>query len=101
MRMIINGRKYDTETAELIESYDNGRYGNDFGQLSESLYRKKNGEFFLHGEGGPMTVYREAVGSMWTNGEKLIPLSVDEAKAWAEKHCSVEMFEEVFGEVEE
>ena len=101
MRMIINGRKYDTETADCIGSFDNGRSYTDFRHLSESLFRKKNGEFFLYGSGGPMTEYKEPVGNMWTSGETLIPLSVDEAKAWAEEYCSVETYEEVFGEVEE
>jgi len=52
MKKIINGKRYDTETAQLIGS---ASYSNrtDFRFWSEELYRKKTGEFFLYGEGGP------------------------------------------------
>ena len=85
MKKIINGRLYNTETAELIASHDNGYFANDFHYCSEDLYRKKNGEFFLYGEGGGLSKYAEPYGNGWGYGEIITPLSVDEAKKWMEK----------------
>ena len=52
MKKIINGRKYDTETAKHIGSRSEGQPGN-FEYFTEDLYLKKTGEFFLLGDGGP------------------------------------------------
>ena len=101
MKKIINGKKYNTETAEFIGDYS---YSNpsDFHYFSEELYRKKTGEFFLYGEGGPASKYAEAVGvRACAGGEKIIPLTIDEAKEWAEKNLDADKYEELFGEVEE
>lgn len=46
MKKIINGKMYNTETAEFIDSYESG-YPKDFAYVYEALYRKKTGEFFL------------------------------------------------------
>lgn len=101
MKKIINGRKYDTETATLIAKWDNGIYG-DFTSVSEELYEKRNGEWFLYGSGGAKTKYAVATGSnSWGGGEGITPLTEDEAKEWAEKHLSVEQYEEIWGPVEE
>lgn len=102
MKKIINNKAYDTETAKELGSWDNGRYGNDFGAVSETLYRKKTGEFFLYGEGGPMTKYAVAEGSnSWRGGSRIMPLSFQEAREWAEEHLNGEEYEAIFGEVVE
>lgn len=101
MKKIIDGKVYDTSTATQRASYNNGLYG-DFGYLSETLYLKKTGEFFLHGEGGPMTQYATTVGqNNWTGGEAIIPLSYKAAKEWGEEHLSEDEYESIFGEVVE
>lgn len=60
MKKILGGKKYDTETARVVGTYGNGSSG--FGACSETLYRKRTGEFFLYGEGGPMSKYGVAYG---------------------------------------
>ena len=62
MKKIINGKKYDTDTAQELASWDNGGGWRDFHHCEETLYRKKTGEFFLFGEGGPMTKYAVSTG---------------------------------------
>ena len=42
MRKIINGRKYDTETAEQLACYWNELSTRDFRHMTERLFRKKN-----------------------------------------------------------
>ena len=101
MKKIINGRMYDTKTATLIGSTGYG-YPNDFEYWRENLYRKKTGEFFLYGEGGPMSKYSHRTGqNEWSGGEEIIPLTVEEAQEWAEKHLEVEEYEQIFGKVKE
>ena len=62
MRAIINGKKYDTSTAEYIASASYSGSRSDFQWWEEDLYRKRTGEFFVSGEGGPMTRYARAIG---------------------------------------
>lgn len=102
MKKIINGKKYDTETAREVGSRSNGLSYKDFSWVEEALYQKKTGEFFLHGEGGPATryAYISASGGM-SIGESIIPLTEDEAKKWGEKYMDVDQYEAIFGEVEE
>lgn len=97
MKKIINGKLYDTTTARCLgsDSYSNRR---DFHYWSEELYVKRTGEYFLYGEGGPMSRYAETVGqNEWSGGEKIIPLSLDKARKWAEEHLSADEYEEAFG----
>ena len=101
MKKIINGKKYDTETATELGSRWNGLGKRDFGHVTETLYKKKTGEYFLHGEGGPLTTYSESCGGGWSGGEKIIPYSERMAREWAEEYLDADEYESIFGEVEE
>jgi hypothetical protein len=101
MKRIIQKKVYDTEKAQHIGTWDNGHYTSDFAYCSEDLYRKKNGEFFLYGEGGPFSVYAGRSGNNTGWGEKIVPLKYDEAQKWAEKHLDADDYIAVFGEPEE
>lgn len=97
MKKIINGKMYDTNTAKFLgsDSYSNGR---DFHNWSEELYQKRTGEFFLYGEGGPMSRYAKSCGdNSWSGGEDIIPLSVGKARQWAEEHLTADQYAEIFG----
>lgn len=102
MKKIINGKVYDTDTAKLIGSWDNGIYG-DLDSVSEDLYRKRTGEFFIFGKGGPRTKYATQTGSnnWWSGGSMIIPLTWDAAREWAEEHFDSDIYEEIFGQVVE
>jgi len=101
MKKIINGRRYDTNTAQFL-GYAGYSHSGDFSFWRETLYRKKTGEFFLHGIGGAMSRYARQIGqNEWTGGEEIIPLSPKKAQEWAEKHLEVEKFELIFGTCEE
>lgn len=51
MKKIINGKKYDTETATSVGEYSSNYACSDYKHYDETLYKKKTGEFFLYGEG--------------------------------------------------
>ncbi|MBO5969937.1 MAG: hypothetical protein J6S14_15725 [Clostridia bacterium] len=102
MKKIINGKKYDTGTAKELGIWSNSYYPGDFAYCSETLYRKKTGEYFLYGIGGPMSKYAEHIGSNTTiGGSNIKPMTESEAREWAETHLDAEEYEEIFGEVEE
>lgn len=92
---------YNTETATKIAEWDNGLSYSDFNNLSETLYKKKTGEFFLHGEGGANTRYSKSSGNMSYGSSDIIPFSEAEVKEWLEENGNSEEYEECFGEVEE
>lgn len=96
MKKIINGKRYDTETAKEI-GYDYYSNPRDFNYWEETLYRKNTGEYFLHGEGGPASKYAVTIGqNQWSGGEKIIPLNEQSAKKWAEDHLSADEYEKHF-----
>ena len=102
MKKIINNKMYNTETATHIESISYGRNRRDYSYYEESLYRKKTGEFFLYGSGGPASKYRKEVAPhSWESGEDIIPVTLEEVKRWCEMYISPDYYEEVFGPVEE
>ena len=96
MKKVIRGRLYDTEKATEIgyDSYSNRR---DFSYWCETLYRKRTGEFFLYGEGGPASKYSVCCGqNEWSGGEKIIPLSFEEAQKWTEEHLDADTYMKYF-----
>jgi hypothetical protein len=101
MKKVINGKRYDTDTAKLVGETSYSNRG-DFYFWSEELYRKKTGEFFLYGEGGPASKYSQQIAqNEWAGGEQIIPLTLAEAREWAEKYLDADEYEKVFGRIEE
>jgi len=101
MAKIINGKRYDTATASHVATHE---YSNrrDFGYFTEDLYRKRTGEYFLSGEGGPASKYAISTGNnSWSGGDKIIPLSFEAAARWAEEHMDASEYEAEFGVVDE
>lgn len=102
MKKVINGKMYNTETAKECGSWANAGGWRDFSHMEETLYQKRTGEFFLHGEGGPMTKYAESAGqNQWRGGSKIMPLAWEDAREWAEKKLDADNYEAIFGEAPE
>lgn len=102
MRKILKNKVYDTDTAKKVAEYDSDYPKNDFNWYREELYLKKTGEYFLYGEGYAASPYAEYIHSAgYGAGEKIIPLTYDEAREWAEESISAEEYEAIFGEVSE
>ena len=99
MKAIIQGKRYNTESATMIGDYSNGYGAGDFRSVDEALWKTPNGRYFLAGRGGPMTRYSSQCGDMTGGGSKIIPLSDEEAYEWTELHCPVDVLEEHFGAI--
>ena len=106
MRKIINGKLYDTDTAVSIGRRVSGIPG-DLDYFSETLYQKKTGELFIHGEGGPNSCYSESCGNNnWSGSSVIIPESsfrdhFINIKEWVSNYCDVETYIKMFGPVDE
>lgn len=100
MKKVFQGKVYDTTTAKKIAYFDNGELG--FTKCEETLYRKKNGEYFLFGDGGAMTRYATHRGdNNWSGGTDIIPLTIQEAATWGERHMTPDAYDAEFGVVPE
>jgi len=87
MIQIIDGKRYNTETAQRVYAYDNGKPYSDFKHRSKDLYLTKNGAWFIHHEGGALTDMAVSVGSNCMGGsESIEPLTPDDAYAFLEAH---------------
>ncbi len=103
MKRIVNGRVYNTETAEVIcDCSPSGFYGGDFRVESTTLYKSPKGTFFIAGKGGPLSRWAEPEGqSGMRSGEGLRVLDEAEARELCERHGSEEDWLAAFGEPEE
>jgi hypothetical protein len=99
MKAIIDGKRYDTETAECVASWSNGLGPRDFKHCDEGLYRTKAGSWFLRGSGGPLSSWSKPYGNNGSQGgEGIRPLGADEALEWLERHGENDAIEEHFAD---
>ena len=98
MKSIIDSKKYDTETAALVAEHSNGYGWNDFKFLREHLYVTKNGNWFLHGEGGALTEYADSYANCKSEGERIRAFTPDQALEWLAAHNETEAIEKYFAD---
>jgi len=84
MKKVIDRTVYDTQTAEQIAEYTSAHNMTDFAYFEERLHRTKKGNWFLYGEGGPSSPYKEAVGDTTAGSQEIIPMDEDEVIEWLE-----------------
>lgn len=95
MKKRIDKKLYDTDTALKIASWE--ELPGDFSYICETLYRKRSGEYFLHGEGGPRSMYGIQEGSNFRGGATIVPLTYEQAEKWAEEHAPTDVVLDEFG----
>ncbi len=99
MKRIINGKRYNTNTATRLHEYQSPYAHNDFNFFRESLYRTEKENYFLAGEGGALTRYGQAEGGGgMQGGEGIRPITKKEAMKWLEEHDGETVLEEEFGD---
>lgn len=99
MEKLIDGKLYDTDSAELITStYPNGTQDRgNFRFLKESLYVTENGSYFIAGEGGAKTKYSQpAASGGTTGGEDIRAVTEEEAFQWCQRRGEVDAAREHF-----
>lgn len=84
MRQRIGSRLYDTTTARKVAEYETPQYRRgDFRWHRETLYKKRSGEIYLYGEGGPLTCYAErGSDGLLGCGSAIVPMSAETAIEW-------------------
>lgn len=97
MKAIIDGKRYNTETATLVAETANGHDTANFHFELERLYRTKNAAWFIAGEGGPYSSYAHREGNTQYGGKAIRPLSQADALNWLEQHEQTEAIETYFG----
>ena len=101
MKKLIDGKLYDTDSAELIASvYPNGTQDqSNFRFLRERLYRTASGRWFIAGVGGAKTSYSQPAASGGvTGGEDIRAVTDKQAFAWLERHNCVEEAQDYFAD---
>ena len=103
MRKIINGKVYDTATAQEICNISPSGYSrSDFGWEDTTLYQTKKCAFFIAGEGGPNSRWAHHFpGGGRSDGNGLELIDASHAKSLVEQHASEDTFIAVFGKPEE
>jgi hypothetical protein len=96
-KAIINGCRYDIEKATLIGYYGSPHEGTDLHTWEAELYVTKQGRYFLAGTGGPMSRYGTPMVNGFDWGEKIEPMSKEDALRWAEQYLDPEIIEAHFG----
>lgn len=99
MKKIINGKRYDTESARLIVEWSNNLSDSDFRCCEEDLYCTKNGNYFLAGCGGALSKYCTVLANRnrcW--GSDIIPVTPDEAMKWLEEKNEAYIIENEFSD---
>lgn len=96
MIKIVNGKRYNTETAEIIADFCNGYDSGDFNYFNEDLHKTKKGAYFISGHGGPLSKYAESCGNGSTGGEDIRVLTENEAYKWLEETGNTEALESEF-----
>ena len=96
MKKVINGKLYNTDTAVELACHE-ANATDSLNYITERLYRKRTGEYFIHGEGGARTRYAAATSDGWNRGgEAIFPLTAAEARAWAKERLPGDEFERIF-----
>lgn len=100
MKAIINGKRYDTDKSTKLASASSHCGRSDFGWWRETLYRTpRSGAYFLAGEGHARSHYATNLGGgSYGPGEKITPMSEDEAFAWAQQHLPAAAIEAIFAD---
>ncbi len=99
VKKIVDGLLYDSDNKGnefIFERYSNCSMG-DFHYYEETLYRTKNGNWFLHGNGNAASKYAKPFGDNQSGpGENIIPLSVGQAFKYLSEYCEIDLLEEYF-----
>ena len=99
MKKVIDGKMYNTETAEQLGEYWNGLGHSDFNRCYEVLFKTKKGNYFLYGEGGAASKYAKYAGRYASEGSDVIECSPEEAMEWLSDNNFPSVVEKEFSDL--
>ena len=103
MKSVIEGKRYDTETATKVAEVSDNYGGRDFRAWSGTIYRTPRGNWFIEGSGGPMTMFAERVGDNTGSGSGIRALDKSSVRDLLERYARLsdwEQYQEELGVVE-
>ena len=83
MKRIIQGKVYNTDTADRIGNHVYSNPG-DFRYEDTDLFKSKKGAWFIAGEGGPLSRWSQSCGNGQRGGSGIEAMTTAEALAWCE-----------------
>lgn len=99
MRQIIDGKRYDTETAEELCQLDSPPKSENTWHDTR-LYRSPKGQFFLEGEGYAKSMWSQPIPSGGPNGRMpgsgLRLIAPDQARVILERQNEIAILEKLF-----
>lgn len=103
MKKVVDGKMYNTETAELVHGWSNGRGYSDFKHREKTLYLTKKGSWFIYHSGGAMTDMAKSAGdNSYSGSSDIEPVTRKDAARFLETHDGVDALEKYFiDEIEE
>lgn len=102
MKKVIGGARYDSDRARRLAHWEVGDIVARSDYYEETLYLTRSGRYFIHGAGGPRTPYGRVCSSDGlVSGERIVPITEEQARALVEEHCDGDEYETIFGAIEE
>ena len=101
MKQIIDGKKYNTDTATRICDTSNDCSRSDFNFENSDLFVTPRGSYFIAGSGGARSRFSQRVSDGYCGGDGIIPISREDALAECERHGSTDDIEKFFGDMVE
>lgn len=96
MLKIINGKRYNTETAEKLCDLPCEVRQSEIGWHKTELYLTANGAFFLAGKGNAWSMWDQSAPGSSGPGEGIRPVGDDEARSFLEAAGKVHQIERLF-----
>lgn len=86
IKRIFNGKAYNTQSANLIATYEFYPDDEPYYHCDEELYQTKKGSFFIVGTGASHTMWSKKDASIgeWRTSYSVVPLAEQEVKRWLE-----------------
>jgi hypothetical protein len=99
MKKLIDGKMYNTETADNIAAWSNTYDRGNFHFCEEYLYKTGKGTYFLHGIGGSLSKYAQPSGGTGKcGGEDIEVLTPEKAFEWLQSHDLADIAKREFPE---
>lgn len=96
MKKVVNGKTYNTGTAEFITEYRSKYSSTDSRFELEKIYRTKKGDWFVHFEGGAHSTCADYYGNGNRYAVGIKPMTEEDVKKWLREAGKYDVIEKHF-----